>query len=194
MDIVAFDIGTRNFAMAWVRDCPETGQIVRYISLIDLTEKTSVPSKGWGVYRRLISHLESMDWIFREYRPLVLIEQQMSSRHKSNIQALRLSQHVLAYFLIRYPSLTIVEYSPRLKTNVFGYHEKSYKRRKQWAVDKIARFIENDPVTTDWFQQFRKKDDIADCILMCLAYLESIHKSIHKSIHTSIHTSIHNPA
>lgn len=175
-NIVAFDIGTRNFAMAWVRVHANGEKSVQYISLIDLVGQSNHCKRsvtGLGVYRSLMDHMKSMDWIFSDYKPLVLVEQQMSSRHRSNIQALRLSQHVLAYFLLCHPDLKIIEYSPRLKTNVFGYHEKSYKGRKKWAIDKITNFIENDPVATDWFQQFKKKDDIADCVLMCLAYLAS---------------------
>jgi len=169
MHLVAFDIGVKNFAMAWIHQ-QENTRNVRHMSLVDLT--TGSNRTRWAVYRRLIHHLERFDAVFSEHRPVVLIEQQMASKHRSNIQALRLSQHLLAYFLHRHPSLEVVEYAPRFKTNVFSFSDTSYRGRKKWAVEKTKAFLEDDPVAMDWFDQFRKQDDVADCILMCAAYLQ----------------------
>lgn len=124
----------------------------------------------WAVYRALILHLDTMSRWF-EQSPTILIEQQMSSKHKSNIKALRLSQHLLAYLLIRYPSLNIVEFSPRHKTQKTGV-KMTYSQRKKYAVDTVVQQLEvqGDEVGKEWMMQWKKRDDVADCILMCLVH------------------------
>lgn len=175
--VVAFDIGIRNLAMAWVEASPggDAPPTLRHMTLVDLTQRSSSGShhgmRSWRLYRELIVFLESLDWIFARYHPCVLIEQQMASRHRANIQALRLSQHVLAYFLHRHPRLQVVEYSAKHKTRVFGFQDPCYRKRKIWAVEKACEILQEDPVALDWFNQFHKKDDVADCIVMCLSYL-----------------------
>lgn len=177
--VVAFDIGVRNLAMAWLEAAP-TGirpPTLRHMTLVDLTQRSSNRGgngmRSWRLYRELIVFLESLDWIFAGHRPCVLIEQQMATRHRANIQALRLSQHVLAYFLHRHPRLQVVEYSAKHKTRVFGFQDACYRKRKLWAVQKASETLQDDPVALDWFNQFQKKDDLADCIVMCLSYLHS---------------------
>lgn len=176
-DVVAFDIGTRNFAMAWLQlQDGAKGPVVRHMSLVDLAGAAGGrPRESWALYRELIRHLESFDTIFLGHRPVILIEQQMATKHRSNIQALRLSQHVLAFFLHRHPALRVIEYSPRHKTRSVSTGSDavrmSYRERKQWAVGQCTTFMQDDPVATDWFTSFPKKDDVADCILMCHTFL-----------------------
>jgi len=128
---------------------------------------------SWAVYRALILHLEStLKPLLVEYRPIILIEQQMSSKHKSNIKALRLSQHLLAYFLNRYPSLRVVEFSSKHKTRSHSGEKMTYSQRKKWAVEKVLLKLEEqgDEVGKEWILQWKKQDDVADCVLMCLVY------------------------
>ena len=130
----------------------------------------------WAIYRSVIMVLDEWKEDLKGLRPVVLIEQQMSGKHKANIKSLRLSQHVLSYFLNRHPSLTVVEFSSRIKTE--GVKFGSYSERKKWAVERVMRGFdhENDPVAKDWLMQWKKKDDVADCILMCLSYYSLQHK------------------
>ena len=130
----------------------------------------------WAIYRSVIMVLDEWKEDLEKYSPVVLIEQQMSGKHKANIKSLRLSQHVLSYFLNRHPTLTVVEYSSRMKTE--GVKFGSYSERKKWAVERVMKGFdhENDPVAKDWLMQWKKKDDVADCILMCLSYYGLQHK------------------
>ena len=218
--VLAFDMGIKNFAMAWVEIVPnkenEIGDVswnVRRMNNINLedfcethrndlrceithhneldpqtkTERArgslgtgmitqTVSGIPWAVYRSVIMVLDEWKEDIRGLRPVVLIEQQMSGKHKANIKSLRLSQHVLSYFLNRYPSLTVVEFSSRIKTE--GVKFGSYSERKKWAVERVMTGFdhENDPVAKDWLMQWKKKDDVADCILMCLSYYSLQHK------------------
>jgi len=198
MLVMAFDIGIKNFAVACIEVLEPTSWTLRFMdntSLEDvvqerkeeLRQQRGAPVRGavsavhggvrmqtmegvqWAVYRALILHLDTMSgWL--EQSPTILIEQQMSSKHKSNIKALRLSQHLLAYLLIKYPSLNIVEFSPRHKTQ--KVQKMTYSQRKKWAVDKVLQQLEaqGDEVGKDWMMQWKKRDDVADCVLMCLVH------------------------
>jgi len=162
--VLAFDIGGENFAWSIVmipqEDCLLTQCIVEQFDLVSL-----------GTYVRLHEYLKEKKNIFGtcEY---ILIEQQM----KINIKALKMSQHVLAFFLIFFPEKTVLEFSSHHKTRTFGLTQQSTKKeRKKFSILKVQEILKLDPVMEEMFGLYKKKDDIADCILMCLAYAHRNH-------------------
>lgn len=198
MRVISFDIGVKNFAwcVTEFKDSPASDEIfsrqmagrdtinwwsaaswsdwwdmvysdvmcIKSLSNIDLTSK-----KNTDVYRTLHSVLQSNIEMFRTI-DTILVEQQMSARHNTNVQALKISQHVLAFFYIHFPEKEILEFQSFYKTMVFGCFENKKNDRKKFAVTKASEICTTDPVALDMFGSFTKKDDISDCLLMCVAF------------------------
>jgi len=101
----------------------------------------------------------------------VLIEQQMNFKNKQNSMALKLGQHCYSYFIfIHFKHQTIVEFPAYHKTKVLGAVKKLTKpQRKKWAI-QIATTILTERGELDVLKEYKKKDDISDCILQLQAY------------------------
>lgn len=159
MKIVAFDMGVRNFA--WAIVAIDTDATV--VQMFDKTDLT--PPSGTSVYQLLHQYLLSNEIYFQDCHT-ILIEQQM----KTNIRALKLAQHVYAFFLLRHPEKRVQEYSSVHKTRLFGLGKTTKAARKRFTVDHVHKIFHTDPVVLDMLSMFEKQDDICDCILMCIAH------------------------
>jgi hypothetical protein len=188
MWITSFDIGIKNFAFAILdvntdliksfpfipsmASIPETFDVV-HVENIDLTENVfSYKTNDMnGIFRNLIEVLDSFQMLWSSC-DVFLVEQQMQYRHASNIKALKLSQHVLSYFFIHHTSKSIIEYPAYYKTQVWNAPSKLRKHeRKKWAIENVKKLFENKTIPyEEVFQDIKKKDDVSDCVLMCLAY------------------------
>jgi len=74
---------------------------------------------------------------------------------------------VHAFFLMEHSFVHVIEYASYHKTKKFGVHGLSKPERKKWSVHHVLEcLLKDDPVAMDWLDQFSKKDDICDCILM----------------------------
>ena len=111
---------------------------------------------------------------------LILVERQMSAKNKYNTMALKLGQHCLSYFRIRYGRIKeIHEFPAYYKTQILGAPKPPGRRgggltkyqRKKWAVDKTLEILNkrNDNNTLKQLTTVKKKDDVADCLLQSLA-------------------------
>lgn len=155
MLIAAFDIGVKNFAFAVVDG-------VDHVIHVDVHDLRG----GDSPYINLISYLDQHHSLWEKV-DVVLIEQQL---YRTNVAATKLSCHLHAYFLHRFPQKKIIEYPSSYKTKFthFPIKSSSHKQRKDYAIQYVLKkFQENDPVLHDWLLTFPKKDDICDCILMC---------------------------
>jgi hypothetical protein len=192
MWIASFDIGIKNFAFAiteinqekissfpftpCISDMHTCFDLIHFENL-DLTEnaKDIRANNMIQVFRNLYDVLDSFQYLW-EQCDVFLIEQQMQFRHASNIKALKLSQHVLAYLIIRHSSKCIQEYPAYHKTQVWNAPAKLKKHeRKKWAIDTVQKLMDakKDGETGERnmiFHDLKKKDDVSDCVLMCLAY------------------------
>ena len=181
MRVVAFDMGQVNFAFCsgekgLMGKVGHEEVMINNMQLQNFLKEEKRPSPI-VLYEKLFSYLDQFSELW-EKTDVILIEQQFAKVHATNIKALKLSQHVLAYFMIRYQFSSkgkrkIVEYASSNKTQYYNMKFKKKKDRKQWAVQQVQHHLEmTDPVALDWFSSFHKKDDIADCILMILTYLQ----------------------
>lgn len=203
MRIATFDMGTRNFAFC-VEQVDDDPRVPRVKARFDVDGAPTDEYKQYlehGVYNRgRLIELKCVDLealckqqgfssvylalvtVLNQYTALwdrvdvFLVEQQMAyGHHKSNIQALRLAQHTLTYFLTIYgPFRVIQEFASTHKTRVLGCtreQRKTHKQRKQFAVQLATAILErrNDPLY-DLFRRFPKQDDVSDCLLMAQAY------------------------
>jgi len=169
MRVVAFDMGRKNFAFACV-DLPSErlhentvifGQVI-YLETHDLTRD------GDDIFRSLIEYLNQHRRLW-ECADVILVEQQMNAL---NIHAARLACHVVAYFYNRFPDLPVYEYSASYKTRFLGAKPSlTHRGRKLFAIKTVLdHYAEHDPVAHDWISNLSKKDDVADCILMCATF------------------------
>lgn len=164
MRVVAFDMGRRNFAFAEME--VEGRNKPCHIHMFDVHDFGS-DIAPMELFRSLIVHLDRFFSVW-DRAHVILIEQQLSSL---NIQANRLACHVAAYFFHKYPNLRVFEYPASYKTKLFGEQKTKHRERKQFAIQKVRElFEEQDPVAWDWISSFKKKDDVADCILMCVTF------------------------
>ncbi len=109
---------------------------------------------------------------------LFLVERQMSARTRFNTMALKLGQHCLGYFRIRYGRIKeIHEYPAYHKTQVLGATKPPGKRgmtkhdRKKWAISKSLDVLtrRKDTATLSQLTSIKKKDDVADCLLQAIS-------------------------
>ena len=194
-----FDIGMRNFAFAVVdidtinneKNIQSIDTVYEYFQIVDLqnidvtvsTAMTNNDEKGskkttrtkikatemMDIFRNVYEVLDSFQHLWNECEFFV-IEQQMQFRHASNIKALKLSQHVISYFLLKLPLKKVVEYPSYHKTQIWKAPYKLKKHeRKKWSIETVQELLmkKNEE---DVLASFKKKDDVCDCILMVLAY------------------------
>lgn len=160
--IMAFDIGINHFA--WVKMRRKDDKAPSELVAMDC-HNFGHRLKTVDLYPLLLEYLRSLD--YSEVRT-VLIEQQMN---RMNIRATKVAVFVYAFFLMQKPDLRVIEYPSYHKTKAFGVHGLSKPERKKWSVEHVERHVlQHDPVALDWLDQFSKKDDICDCIMMIQSY------------------------
>jgi len=187
VQLVAFDIGKKNFAFV-IYSCDESstciedfykkGRVVFYKN-IDLTydckqSRYLDPKLYNNMYTELDKYIN-----YWNNCDIILIEQQMSfGRNRYNTMALKLGQHCYSYFVFKYMnSITpkkIIEFPAYHKTQVLNAPKKMTKpQRKNWSVEWAFHLLHmsDDHYFLHFFLEESKKDDIADCLLMCVAYI-----------------------
>jgi hypothetical protein len=96
----------------------------------------------------------------------VIIEYQIPTNYK----AVRVSQTLLTYYLIKYNNANIVEVHPSLKNKVI-----SHSNRKLGSIIKAYEILKSH--NDDGYiimDKFKKKDDLADTVCQIESYLLSI--------------------
>lgn len=180
MNIIAFDIGIRNLAFSMVHfnkheskmnDIKEYIKSIMNIKYIDNFDSIFENDSHYiDYYKNTFTYLKTLNKIW-EQTNIILIEKQLTTYKFLNIQSLKMSQHIMAFFLLNYPQIKIIEYPASCKTKILFNQSISLKKdRKLWAINQIYWFLDNDPIALDWFNCFKKKDDISDSILMCITY------------------------
>lgn len=141
------------------------------VSTLESNEKENDMNIFKALHKILDSHIKIWD-----NTDVFLIEQQMGyGKNSSNIKALKIAHQCISYFMTIYgPFKIIVEFSSSYKTRVLGCsfeHRSKYKLRKEFSIN-LAEYIlnsRNDKFIEN-FKKLKKRDDIADCILMIQAY------------------------
>jgi hypothetical protein len=106
---------------------------------------------------------------------LIIIERQMPYNYK----AVRISQHVISYFISFYRHLItnkdvlIVEVDAKLKSKALcGPKGMTDRDVKKWAIEKATELLEmrNDSVSLAILGKESKKDDLADVVCQVEAF------------------------
>jgi hypothetical protein len=202
--IASFDIGRRNFAfsieeinISAIKDIPnkplgqrynkdgtlqldyrktmqiltDSGKII-LLEHKDLTDNT----KGIDDITLLINLTKYLD-SFRDYWihcESFVIEQQMNFGNNRNHNAIKLSHHVMSYFIIQFANFkNVIEFGAYNKTRVLGAPKKQSKpERKKWAVEKAIQILidRGDEKSLEMMRSKSKQDDISDVIVQSIAY------------------------
>jgi hypothetical protein len=202
MRVAAFDMGTRNFAFCveeyeTLEDRPVKAQFDAdgcatdvYQTYLDtqvyprgrLVEMQCIDLKQYCESQSISNLYLGLTGVLNAYTRLwdavdvFLIEQQMAYGHnKANIQALRLAQHTLSYFLTIYgPFRRIQEFPSTHKTRILGCprtERRTHKSRKIFSVQLATRILSgrDDPLYPT-LRTASKQDDVSDCVLMIQAH------------------------
>jgi hypothetical protein len=194
MIVCSIDIGVRNFAFC-VEDFhfdgipkfkpsfTETGvPTEEYQKLLHMLyncgcliayEKSDI--SGEDIYLNLTLFLNKFRDLWRNV-DIFLVEKQMSyGKGKSNVTALRLSQHCLTYFMVLFgPFKTIIEFPSNLKTQLLGCPRTERRKkldRKKFAIREceVILSLRKDKFIKV-FEETRKKDDLADVVCQLQAF------------------------
>lgn len=168
MRICSIDIGRVNFAFCITEYINgSTGKIL-------VLQNENLSS---NVKHTLFPVFNNMNLVLDKHRSIletcdyIVIEKQMNT----NIQALRIGQHCISYFMINY-NVTLVEFPSYYKTQSLNAPLKmNYNKRKKWAIDKaIEILVEREDYTNLTLLTLSKKsDDLADVIIQTEAFLLS---------------------
>ena len=172
MWLASFDIGMKNFAFVILNIKNENGmnEEIPDFDVVHFENLDITNNKKEYEIRNLIDVLDSYKTLWDDCK-VFLVEQQMQSRHATNIKALKISQHVLTYFTIHYKNTKeIIEYKSYYKTQVFNAPKMNKPQRKKWSVEKVREILKKKS-QEDLLKGIKKTDDISDTILQLLAYV-----------------------
>jgi hypothetical protein len=163
--LLSIDVGIRNLALCAIDEL--TCEIKHW-------DVDGVPPQhSDGLFLSLRKHLDDRPWLL--HATTILIEKQPGKNKKMTSV-----QHFLhAYFLIKCPDAETIIYDAKHKvTDCVGAGKEMYKKRKNAAIERCEEFLlEDGDVNKHWlalFYESKKKDDLADTVLMALSFIRRV--------------------
>ena len=145
MHILSVDIGTRNFA--YTVYCTEKKTFLLF-RLVDLGKMKDPVLK--------MKELSDSD-VFQN-ADVILVENQMRACMKTMATALR------CFHLDK-----VVRVQPHSVKRFFNTSKKKHHKNKKAGVEEARKYLNASTLAT--FEKYKKKDDIADCILQTIWYI-----------------------
>ena len=152
--IISFDIGTKNLAYC-IFD--ENKRLIDW-KLLSLQSK---------------HELDTIDEIYMLFDEIIkyditqcIIEKQLSSNRKMLITA----NTIAAYYVFQCVDVKYI--SPKKKTDG---KKLTYHQRKKYTIGKCHMLLHNytnDQVLIDYYNEAKKKDDLADCFIQLVNYIQ----------------------
>lgn len=154
--ILSIDCGIKNLAMCLIDS--KTKKISHW-------DVSGVPMKhADGVFRCLVRHLNEKPWVLGA--TTVLIEKQPDrNRVMKGVENL-----LHTYFLVKEKDVVIWDARHKIP-DVSGPGKAQYAARKKASIERARAFIQG----TEWVQFFddhKKKDDLADTVMQALSYID----------------------
>jgi len=169
MRIICFDVGIRNFSFL-VGNIMNQSMNIEYIENKDLLPNKNINkiSLDHNFFCILHDFLKSIHHLLQNTN-LCLIERQLYG--KKNYKAVTVYNHIVAHICIFFPKMTVQGF-PAKNKYMYSFSKMDYRHRKNYAIDQFSTFIKNekDDVLLEWFNTFKKKDDISDCFLIFFTY------------------------
>lgn len=163
MRILSIDVGIKNLAMCLLEDQ----------SRIIFWEVSQIPSEhSDGLVLVLKKHLderrEQLDPI-----DLVLIERQPEKNRKMK----SIENFLHAYFVFNDIKTLLWDAKHKIP-DVCGPGKKKYKLRKDTSIERCGEWVKtNQPHWLTFFDQHKKKDDLADTVMQALSYKDKKEKN-----------------
>lgn len=169
---ISFDIGIHHFAYSIIEIVKNNFNIID-MDCYDLLENENANQKKLD--QRFWIHFHNyIKTLYSKIRKcsVCLIEKQMGFRHRVNYKAIQLGSQLMAHLVLEFPTMDIIEYPSTQKTKVFKQSIGSWNKRKEWSIEFVLEILRKrgDEISVGWIEQFKKKDDICDTILMIFAY------------------------
>lgn len=165
-----------------INDLYCTGKVV-FFTKLDVTGETD-PKKyiDHKIFLNTVKILDKYNYLFDKCSAFI-IEQQMSFTgfsgkgrkvSKFNTRAIKMGQHIYSYFLMTYLDTKLIyEFPSYHKTKVLGDAVKMKdKERKAWSTEEATRLLllRDEEYFINTMDDFKKTDDIPDCILQAQAW------------------------
>jgi hypothetical protein len=159
---ISFDIGTKNLAFVIMTDdlTIENWDVIS----IDRMNTTQIVSK--------LKTLFDNDDVNVSTIRNVLLEKQPSRNVK-----MRVVENTLDVFFTMIGIKNVVHYSAKHKLGSIGKNvrgTKNYSLRKKYAISMCRAFLKSrDHICAlEMFESHKKKDDLSDCLLQCVSYID----------------------
>jgi len=182
MRIISFDIGIKNLCFCietfdndkikCINDCINNGKIELFVNkCLTTNQKTNITD----ICILTTNHLNEYEKYF-DHLDYIIIEKQMGFVSKINIKAVQLSQHIMTYFMIKYPQSICQFINASHKFLQLDDEEKKIKRtyaqRKKWSINKCYDILNsrNDTKNISLLNNLDKKDDVADTIVQLVGF------------------------
>lgn len=122
-----------------------------------------------NLYSDVITYFDQYYHILHQ-ASIMVIEKQLPR----NYNTVRLSQHIITYFMIRYyDTISIYEIEPRVKSKMLGYDSSVHGNVKKWSISKAIEILSNynDINGLNILNKEKKKDDLADTVCQIESFL-----------------------
>ena len=166
MYILSFDVGIKNLAYCLI----DTESVN-----IHAWEVFEIPNPAISLHK-VLQLLDTKELCI--LTDIILIEKQPYRNAKMRL----LENILLTYFNLRgimcsnSPVTNVKSYSAKFKLGDIGKTmkgKKNYNQRKKMSIEMCKLFLEKNPQElNDIFIKSKKKDDLADCLLQALSYIE----------------------
>lgn len=159
--ILSIDCGIKNLAMCLID--PSTKKIQQW-------DVSGVPPMhADGVFSCLVRHLNEKPWILES--TTVIIEKQPDKNR--GMKAVENLLHT--YFLVKGIKEVVIWDARHKIPDVAGAGKARYAERKKASIERARKFIDGAEVNKNWVQFFdnhKKKDDLADTVMQALSFID----------------------
>ena len=163
MYTVSFDIGTKNLAYVIV----DSSLKIKVWAVVDISSKSTLQT---------INQLKALfdnEEINSETIKTVVLEKQPSRNPK-----MRVVENTIDVFFTMLGVTKVIHYSAKHKLGSIGKTikgQKNYTMRKKYGMFMCVSFLKKTAETNldslVYYESHKKKDDLADCLLQCISFL-----------------------